>query len=392
MASDMANSLMKQIADLRGDIDKVTSDDALRKKLLRETWKLLYDLETPGDSMRRIIYLPLQLVVVRTAVDLNLFERLDKVSEPLSVDTLAKQTNADPLLLGRLLRYLASVGIIKEASEDHYAANKVSHIFTEQGVRGGVINNFDNLEPCWSAMPQFLANTGYANPTDPANCPAQPGLQTDSTLFQWLPQHPQNFEAFNQWMAFQSDWKASCFDVFPVEEQLLKGAAAETPVFVDVGGGIGQQCNEFRQRYPNATGKVILQDLPHVVEQAKLQNGVEKMGHSFFTPQPIKGARAYYMRNIMHDFPDHKCVEILRNLRSAMTDESIIMIDDMVLPDAGQSYIQCQLDLTMMAALAGMERSRKQWEALLDNADLKIRDVHQYTEDKRDAIIVAVPK
>lgn len=98
------------------------------------------------------------------------------------------------------------------------------------------------------------------------------------------------------------------------------------------------------------------------------------------------------MRNIMHDFPDHKCVEILRNLRSAMTSESIIMLDDMVLPDAGQTYIQCQLDLTMMAALAGMERSRKQWEGLIESADLKIRDVYQYTEDKRDAIIVAVPK
>lgn len=57
MASDMVNSLLKQIADLRRDIDEVTSDDGLRKKLLQETWKLLYDLETPGDSMRRIIYL-----------------------------------------------------------------------------------------------------------------------------------------------------------------------------------------------------------------------------------------------------------------------------------------------------------------------------------------------
>lgn len=176
-------------------------------------------------------------------------------------------------------------------------------------------------------MPQFLADTGYANPTDPANCPAQPGLRTDLTLFQWLPQHPRNFDAFNQWMAFQLDWKSTCFDVFPVEEQLLKGATAETPVFVDVGGGeftasnhgtlainivarsrsritptstrctaladiragIGQQCIEFRRRFPDAPGRVILQDLPHVVEQAMPHDGVEKMGHSFFTPQPVKG-------------------------------------------------------------------------------------------------------
>lgn len=86
-------------------------------------------------------------------------------------------------------------------------------------------------------MPQFLADTGYANPTDSAHCPAQPGQRTDLTFFQWLSQNPRNFDAFNQWMAFQSDWKISCFDIFPVEEHLLKGATAETPIFVDVGGG-----------------------------------------------------------------------------------------------------------------------------------------------------------
>ncbi len=104
------------------------------------------------------------------------------------------------------------------------------------------------------------------------------------------------------------------------------------------------------------------------------------------------GARAYYLRNILHDYPDEKCVEILDRLKVAMTEDSIIMIDEMVLPNVGQNYMQCQIDWTMLSALAAIERSRKQWESMLDMAGMKIRDIYPYTEDMNDAVIVAVPK
>ena len=39
------------------------------------------------------------------------------------------------------------------------------------------------------------------------------------------------------------------------------------------------------------------------------------------------------MRNIMHDYLDPKCIEILQNIKTAMTEDSVILIDDMMLPN-----------------------------------------------------------
>lgn len=41
------------------------------------------------------------------------------------------------------------------------------------------------------------------------------------------------------------------------------------------------------------------------------------------------------MRNIIHDYPDEKAAVILRNTAAALSPDSLILIDDMVLPNSG---------------------------------------------------------
>lgn len=75
-------------------------------------------------------------------------------------------------------------------------------------------------------------------------------------------------------------------------EALIKTDAvidAETPVFVDVGGGIGSQCAILKEKLPNLPGRVILQDLPVVLEHALSTEGVEITAHNFWCEQPVKG-------------------------------------------------------------------------------------------------------
>ena len=94
----------------------------------------------------------------------------------------------------------------------------------------------------------------------------------------------------------------------------------------------------------------------------------------------------------MHDYPDDKCIEILRQIMKAMDKESVILIDDMIVPNRGAHYYATQLDLTMMATLGAMERTEKQWYSLMDSAGLRIKSICTYNIDFRDSIIVAVPK
>lgn len=94
----------------------------------------------------------------------------------------------------------------------------------------------------------------------------------------------------------------------------------------------------------------------------------------------------------MHDYTDTDCVSILHNIIKAMDSHSVILIDEMVIPNQGASWRATQLDFTMMAALAAMERTERQWHSLMAAAGLEIRGIHTYNANVRDCIIVAVPK
>ena len=70
---------------------------------------------------------------------------------------------------------------------------------------------------------------------------------------------------------------------------------------------------------------------------------------------------------------------------------SIILIDEMVLPDYGAPWQATQLDMTMMSALAAIERTSKEWLELFDLAGLKSNGMYTYTNSLQDTIIALVP-
>lgn len=79
-------------------------------------------------------------------------------------------------------------------------------------------------------------------------------------------------------------------DWFPVQERLLDGVVAESPLLVDVGGGRGHELVGFKERFPSATGQLVLEDLPSVLDGIRSLDGdIQKVNHDFFKPQPIKG-------------------------------------------------------------------------------------------------------
>ena len=61
-------------------------------------------------------------------------------------------------------------------------------------------------------------------------------------------------------------------DVFPPNDLLHKDRDADAPALVDIGGGTGADVLQFRRRYPDVAGQIILQDLPAVINSAKAKN------------------------------------------------------------------------------------------------------------------------
>ena len=98
------------------------------------------------------------------------------------------------------------------------------------------------------------------------------------------------------------------------------------------------------------------------------------------------------MRAVLHDWPDHKCREILQNIIPSMAPESVISLDEMGLPDSGVHYHATQIDLTMMASLASIECTKEMWIDLLDSVSLKIEKALTYTPSIYETVMTVVRK
>lgn len=86
------------------------------------------------------------------------------------------------------------------------------------------------------------------------------------------------------------------------------------------------------------------------------------MAYNWNKPQPIKGARAYILHHILHDFArDDRCRHILRQIIAAMgKGYSKLLIKDVMLPDKGAHWLMTGLGIELMRFLAGKERTESQ--------------------------------
>ena len=239
--------------------------------------------------------------------------------------------------------------------------------------------------PVYQALPNFLSEQRYQTETD-GKFAWHKAMSTELDFFPWAKQSPEKLDMFQKLMAVPRD--GEWFDVIPFSND----CAPERAHFVDIGGSIGHQCRRLKAKYPNLPGRVICQDLEETIKSAPPNEGVEMMPHDFFTPEPIQDAKYYYLRTVLHDWPDDKCERILKNIIPAMGPDSKILIDDMVLPNTGVHWWSACLDLHMYTVLGAMERNVDQWESLLEKCGLKIVEIKTYMPVMRNSVIVVVPK
>lgn len=140
----------------------------------------------------------------------------------------------------------------------------------------------------YQALPGYLKENGYRNPIDEKNTAFQVAFDTPLNSFAWFASHPENLKNFNTYMALRRKPEATWLSVYPVEKEAVNWPA-EKGLYVNIGGSIGHQCAQFKEKYPNLQGRVVLQDLPHSVANALPTPGVENMAHDMFEPQPVTG-------------------------------------------------------------------------------------------------------
>lgn len=142
-------------------------------------------------------------------------------------------------------------------------------------------------------MPAYLAKVSYKEPTDINSNNYSDSDADNLNFFGRLQKSPECFEAFTGHMEAWTAWKTPWTKVFDTNK-LLEGATLDgtTPFVVDVGGNTGIDISHVHNKHPDLpAGSLVLQDLPEVIVNAKVDSKIKAMAHDFFLPQPAKGKR-----------------------------------------------------------------------------------------------------
>ena len=115
----------------------------------------------------------------------------------------------------------------------------------------------------------------------------------------------------------------------------------------------------------------VLYDLPAVVSTVskilcytKMADRVRIETGSFFDSVP-SGGDVYVLKNIMHDWPDDKAIQILRNVRAATGQEATVLLVELVIPDHDRDFPGKWADLEMLLNLGARERTAAEYRNLL---------------------------
>lgn len=147
-------------------------------------------------------------------------------------------------------------------------------------------------------LPDWLRENQYQDPVGvlPTAWTSAMKLEEGKHPYQYLAENPWALELAQAHMRIQREGRPLFLDALNFPTRFGQNTTSSDILFVDVGGSTGAQSMNFRKRYPYLPGRVIVQDRPEVVEQAKehipSSANIEAEVYDIFMPQPIKGAGA----------------------------------------------------------------------------------------------------
>jgi hypothetical protein len=285
-----------------------------------------------------------------------------ETGKPQPVERLAKATGAHERSLYRVLRYLASQGIFRETAHrefDHTAASATLRSDAAVSFRPAA-RMFHSMRRAWPELHHSLL-TGA------------PAFERSygEPLFAYIGKHPELQAVFDAGMTsvhgHETPAMLDAYDFSGIE------------ILADVGGGNGSLISALLRRYPKMKG--ILFDLGHVVARARDRLCAEALADrcsivegSFFESVP-RGADAYILRHVIHDWTDQQSVQILKNVRQAIPDHGRVLIVEFAVPGGNQAALGKAADMIMLVYTGGLERTQREYGDLFEQAGFRLSQV-----------------
>ncbi|KAL0443924.1 UNVERIFIED_CONTAM: Trans-resveratrol di-O-methyltransferase [Sesamum latifolium] len=305
---------------------------------------------------------------LKCVIQLGIPDIILKHGKPITLSELThslRLNEAKSLSLERLMRimihskFFINVKISQVDETEGYWLTPASHLLLRDepsSVRPFALAMLDPIltEP-WHHVSEWFKTDG-----DPT-----PFVSTHGrTLWEHAEQDPRLNHFFNEGMASDAELAATvitkhCRNVF----EGLKS-------MVDVGGGTGTVAKAIADAFTGL--KCVVLDLPHVVAGCEGTENLTFVAGDMF--EYIPPADAVFMKWILHDWPDEKCLKILEKCKQAISNKDkggkVIIVDMVVDFKKEHKAIETQLffDMLMNNLTSGRERTEKDWAKLFSTA------------------------
>ncbi len=302
---------------------------------------------------------------IRVAAELRIPDLL--AGGPKRSEELASAAGAHAPALRRLLRALTTIEIFREGDDGAFELSPMGELLrsdVNSSLRSWTIFWGNHLWPVWGRLLDAV-RTGQSGRT----------TETGGVDFDRLERNPEEAAVFNAAMTELTRLSARSV----VEAYDFGGLTR----IVDVGGGYGELLAVILAAHPGAQG--VLFDLSHAIQaaaphlqRAGVAERCELVTGNFFDSVP-SGGDAYVLKSVIHDWDDERSRMILDNCRRAMGGGARLLLVERIVPDrlepSPTHQAVARSDLTMLVALGAKERTKAEFDALLNSAGFQLTRV-----------------
>jgi hypothetical protein len=282
---------------------------------------------------------------------------------PRTSDEIAAATETYADSLYRLLRALASVGVVHEEDGRSFSLTPVGdHLRSDASASLAGWATFIGVTSHWQAWGDL-----------------EHSVRTGESAFRHV-------HGADVWDYRTTHLEESA--VFDRAMQSLTRAAqsALTEAFdfsrfrtvCDVGGGNGALVAAILPAYPQLQGVVfdqahVVADAERVLESAGVAERCQIVAGDFFDEVPE--ADAHILKSVLLDWEDEEAAAILRNCARATEPGGAVLVIDRMIGEANEGPLPKFSDLNMLVAPGGRVRTLDEFRRLFEAADLELDGV-----------------
>ncbi|KAG1851219.1 S-adenosyl-L-methionine-dependent methyltransferase [Suillus tomentosus] len=331
---------------------------------------------------------------------------LDKHPEGLSLDVLADAVNLDKTKIARVLRVLTLKGCFKEVEQDVFANTRLSLMLKTTNNVGCFMKIQRELPQYAAVLYETMVDQEFARSDKVDKAPRIFTLRNEGKKDSFWEMDDEARDVFQKAMMGYSE-------ILSFSTVLHYYPWDNVSSVVDVGSGTGAMSIPLAKMFPHLS--ITNQDLPETLKLSRntweknapevlLDGRIEFVPLNFLEELPVAGKEVYYLRSIIHNWPDEESRVILRNVRKAMGPNSRVLIHECVLsrafeePDVGANessknhkapeptllnfggHLTHKMDMIMWFLFNGKERTLKEYKAIGASAGLVLTQTYDLVE------------